>query len=71
MQATAEIRTYLDHITQDIEELKKMLILRGPANRRKTEEAWKDLMELSKKISRQWTGPDVVEEIRDQREKTW
>ena len=41
MRATVEIKTYLDHITQDLEEVKKMLIPLEPTNRRKTEEAWK------------------------------
>ena len=71
MKSTVEIRTYLDDITQDIEEVKKMLIPMEISNKNKTEKAWNDLMNLSKKISKQWKGPNAAEEIKDQREKTW
>jgi hypothetical protein len=51
--------------------MKKMLIKVKVKNKEKTERAWSDLMEASKEISKLWKGPSVVEEIRNQRKKTW
>lgn len=69
MEALREIRTYLDHITENIEEVKKRLISMERMDRKRSEDAWKDLMELSRTVTREWKGQDAVDEIRDQRER--
>lgn len=71
MESLKDVRTHLDRLTQEISEIKKILIKTEIRDKKKTEMAWKDLMEASKEISRLWQGPSVVEEIKAQREKMW
>lgn len=71
MENLKDVRMHLDRLTQEISEIKKILIKTEIRDKKKTEMAWKDLMEASKEISRLWQGPSVVEEIKAQREKMW
>lgn len=61
----------LNRIMRELLEIKKSAL---PFKRAKTERsarAWNDLVELTDRITTAWRGPSVVDEIRDQREKTW
>lgn len=69
MHSATEIDIKLENLTKEITELKKMLITLNIRNKRKTEKAWKRLMQSSKEISKRWQGKNAVEEIREQREK--
>lgn len=71
MENLKDVRTHLDRLTQEISEIKKILIKTEIRDKKKTEMAWKDLMEASKEISRLWQGPSAVGEIKAQREKMW
>lgn len=70
MEDIKALRAHLDGLTQELSEIKKILIKVEIKDKEKTEKAWKDLMEASKDISRLWKGPSAVEEIKAQREKT-
>lgn len=69
MHSTTEIEVKLENLTEEITELKKMLITLNIRNKSKSEKAWKRLMQSSKEISKKWRGKNAVEEIREQREK--
>ena len=71
MENTKEIIERLDKLTQEINQIKKILILQAakPDPDPETKEAWKRLQEESEEISTLWKGPSAVEEIRAQREK--
>ena len=71
MQEFREIKGHLDRVTQELIQIKKLIIGLEVKDKRKTEQAWDDLMSVSKEISRAWKGENAVEEIRDQREKRW
>ncbi len=64
------IKKHLDHISRELILLKKKLIYEGIIDKQKTENAWKNLLNTSKQISKKWKGPSVVKEIRKQREKS-
>jgi len=66
-----EIKGHLDRVTQELIQIKKLIIRLEVKDKQKTERAWDDLMSVSKEISRAWKGGTAVEEIRDQREKRW
>ena len=63
------LRQRVDHIEEDLIEVKKSIIQIEEKDKGKAEAAWKDLMLISKEISKSWKGPSAVEEIRSQREK--
>ena len=69
MQEIIEIKKYLDHITQDVEEARKILLTLENTKKQKSESAWKEWDELSKEVSKLWIGPDAVDEIKNQRDK--
>jgi len=71
MQEFRGIKGHLDRVTQELIQIKKLIIGLEVKDKRKTEHAWDDLMSVSKEISRAWKGENAVEEIRDQREKRW
>ena len=71
MQEFGEIEGHLDRVTQELIQIKKLIIGLEVKDKWKTEQAWDDLMSVSKEISRAWKGENAVEEIRDQREKRW
>ncbi len=71
MQKFENLMERLDHITQDVAELKKSLLIIQVRDAKKSEEAWKGLLVASDAISRKWKGPSAVEEIREQRSKAW
>jgi hypothetical protein len=58
-------------VTQELIQIKKLIIRVDAKDKQKTERAWDDLMSVSKEISLAWKGETAVEEIRDQREKGW
>ena len=66
-----EIKGHLDRITQELIQIKKLIIRLEVKDKQKTERAWDDLMSVSKEISMAWKGENAVAEIRDQREKRW
>ncbi len=71
MQGVAKISTSLSHIVHELLELKREIISLKGREENKTEEAWKDLLSLSDEITTLWKGPSAIEEIKEQREKTW
>ncbi len=71
MYATEDIRAHMDHIMEEVNELKMAIIALNIRNEERTEKAWKDLMLASIEISKRWKGPSAVDEIRNQRDKTW
>ena len=71
IQEFGEIKGHLDHVTQELIQIKKLIIRVDAMDKQKTERAWDDLMSISKEISLAWKGETAVEEIRDQREKRW
>ncbi|MBM4402542.1 MAG: hypothetical protein FJ044_04840 [Candidatus Cloacimonetes bacterium] len=65
------IKEHLDRISRELKQLKKLLMNERAINKEKAEAKWKNLLNTSKQISREWKGPSAVEEIREQREKKW
>ena len=63
------LKEHLAHITQDLTEVKKIIISLETIDRERSERAWSDLMSVSAEVSRRWQGPTAAEEIRLQREK--
>jgi hypothetical protein len=59
----------LDRLTEEIEGLRQAFLSSRPRHTERSEEAWNNLLSLTKKISANWQGPSVVEEIRAQRAK--
>ena len=64
------IKKYLDFISHEIVEIKK-LIIGMESHGEKSSRAWDDLMKASDQISEKWTEIPAVDEIKSQREKTW
>ncbi len=63
-----EIIERLDRLTHELVQLKASLIHETRQhNRRKSERAWKDLMQASEEVSSLWSGPSALEEIQSQR----
>ena len=58
----------LDHISHELSQVKK-LMASSPVDKQLSEKAWDDLMDLSEKVSEQWTDGSSVKEIRSQRDK--
>ena len=71
MQNLQEIKEHLEHITEELSQIKKITIELITVDKIKAERAWSDLMEVSKQISKEWKGPTALEEIQSQREKEW
>jgi len=71
MYTTEDIRLHLDRIMGEVNELKRVMITLKIRNEERTEKAWEDLMLASVEISKMWKGPSAVDEIRNQRDKTW
>ncbi|MEA3254849.1 MAG: hypothetical protein U9Q22_03325 [Candidatus Altiarchaeota archaeon] len=71
MQSYENINTHLDHITEEINKVKKVIISHALIERdkEKTQRAWQDLENASKEISNLWKGPTAIDEIKMQREK--
>lgn len=71
MDTISDLEKRINHITKEISEMRKVILKFGEVDRRKTEEAWQDLMKASDEISTKWKGMSALEEIQDQREKNW
>jgi len=71
MESFQEIDELLVHITDELNQIRKMTIGRMTVDKIKAERAWNDLMEVSRQISKEWKGPTALEEIQSQREKEW
>ncbi len=71
MQHLKEIEEHLEHITEELSQIRKITIELRTVDKLKAERAWNDLMEVSKQISKEWKGLTALEEIRSQREKEW
>lgn len=72
MRTRDEIWQRLNELSAEIEELRREIILLPDTTEAEVaadEQAWARLGEISKDVSRLWTGPDAVGEIRSQREK--
>jgi len=65
------LREHLDRMTQELNQIKKIVIGLEDRDKEKAERAWNDLMIASKEISRRWKGFSAINEIRNQREKKW
>lgn len=63
------LKVHLDHLTQELTEVRKIIINMEVIDREKIERAWRDLVSVSEEVSRDWKGPTAAEEIRLQREK--
>ncbi len=71
MQDLQALREHLDRMTQELAEIKKIVINSETIDKERAQRAWNDLMSASEEISQRWEGPSAVEEIGLQREKTW
>ncbi|MDD5474470.1 MAG: hypothetical protein PHU34_10050 [Candidatus Methanoperedens sp.] len=71
MESFQEIDEILVHITDELNQIRKMTIGHMTVDKIKAERAWNDLMEVSRQISKEWKGPTALEEIQSQREKEW
>lgn len=71
MQKFENLMERLDHITQDVAEIKKSLLVIRVRDVKKSEAAWKGLLAAADVVSKKWKGPSAVEEIREQRSKAW
>ncbi|MFA4934647.1 MAG: hypothetical protein WC568_02300 [Candidatus Methanoperedens sp.] len=71
MQNIQEIEEHLEHISEELTQIRKITLDLMTVDKLKAERAWNDLMEASGQISREWKGPTALEEIRSQREKEW
>lgn len=71
MESYQEIDELLVHITDELNQIRKMTIGHITVDKLKSEKAWNDLMNISKKISEEWKGRSALEEIQSQREKEW
>lgn len=72
MVTRAEYETLLEkmgRLAEKMEDIRQTLLRSRPGDREQSEEAWSNLMRLSKEISAKWQGPSAVEEIRAQRSK--
>ena len=69
MQNLETVKDRINHIEEDLANVKKIFINLEVRNKQKTETAWKDMTSASKDISKLWKGLSVREEIRKQREK--
>ena len=63
------LKGHLDHLAQELTEVRKSIINMEVIDRERSERAWIDLMSVSAEVSRRWQGPTAVEEIRLQRER--
>ena len=66
-QSTNEIEEHLGLISEELTKLRKITIGLTTVDKIKAERAWKDLMDVSRQISREWKGPSALDEIRSQR----
>ena len=64
MQSLEDLKEHVDHLTNEVAQVKKMVLEMELKDRAKVEEAWKDLMLASEEISKRWRGQSAVEEIR-------
>lgn len=71
MESLQEIDDLLVHITDELNQIRKMNIGHITLDKIKSERAWKDLMNVSRQISDEWKGHCALEEIQSQREKEW
>ncbi|MEA1907965.1 MAG: hypothetical protein U9N43_02915 [Euryarchaeota archaeon] len=56
---------------QELVQIKRVVVGLGHRDEQKDEKAWNELITASKHISKEWSGPSAVEEIKSQREKQW
>ena len=71
MQVHQNIWERLEYVTHEISEIKKTIVKDKLVDKQKTENAWNELVRASKDVSRLWIGKSAVEEIADQRTKSW
>ncbi|MBI2970917.1 MAG: hypothetical protein HYY37_00695 [Candidatus Aenigmarchaeota archaeon] len=69
MKRMGDVKSRLDKLEKEIGEVKRVLIRLGSRNKKKSKNAWKNLLQASDEISRKWSGHDAVEDIRRQRAK--
>ena len=61
----------LNDLIHEIAEMKKQIILDKPIKVEAARNRIREWKILGKKVSAKWDGPSALEEIREQREKTW
>ncbi len=61
----------LNGLIHEITEIKKQIILDKSIKVEAVQSRIREWKTLGKKVSAKWNGPSAVEEIRQQREKTW
>ncbi len=71
MESLKEIDDLLVHITEELNQIRKITIGHITPDKIKAEKAWNDLMYVSRQISKEWKGDSALEEIQSQREKEW
>jgi len=67
MSTASEIRARLDHLTEELEDTKKMLMHLETHGGRTSRAAWADFTAAAHEVSRRWQGPGAVAEIAAQR----
>jgi len=61
----------LNNLIHEITEMKKQIILDKSVKVEAAQTRIREWKALGKRVSTKWNGPSAVEEIRQQREKTW
>jgi hypothetical protein len=67
MVQTAHIIKSIDHITEELADIKKVLLAMEIGSIEKSKKAWERIIQASSKVK--WDDVSAVDEIRAQREK--
>ena len=65
------LESRLNDLIHEITEMRKQIILDKSIKVEAAQNRLREWKALGKKVSAKWNGPSAVEEIRQQREKTW
>ena len=71
MYRKKDLLNVLDHLIEEIANLKANLLKPESRNLKDSQKAWDDLVKVSEEMSEKWDGISAVEEIKKQREKSW
>jgi hypothetical protein len=66
-----EVNTKLNNLLRDVKDIQKSIILLKQEKKKSAKAKASKWENLGKKISDNWKGASVVDEIRDQRDKQW
>jgi len=65
------LESRLNDLIHEITEMRKQIILNKSNKAEEAQNRIREWKALGKKVSAKWNGTSAVEEIRQQREKTW